>query len=268
MITCFDIGNTHILIGVFQNNQSVKFWRLQSIMNKTEDEFFVSIKFLFDENNLKISDISGVVISSVVPKLTEVFTCIIQKYFKLRYIIVSSDLDLGLTYKTENPSEIGADLITNAFSAYKKYGELDKKNCIVIDCGTATTLQLITNYGEFLGAAICPGIQTSSENLFKRAALLSQINFESAEGIIGIDTKSALISGVILGSAIMIDGFIERIKKDYDYLEGKFFTVATGGLCEFVYKHTKYIDLVNKNLTLEGLNLIYNHLKKEQAYIN
>jgi type III pantothenate kinase len=269
MIIACDIGNTHILVGVWKNNKLIKFWRLQSAIQKTEDEFYASIKFLLNESNFKIKDISGIVISSVVPTLTKVFKHLVEKYLNLQPLIVSADLNLGITYKIKYPTRIGADLIANAFAAHKKYGgKTGRKNCIIVDFGTATTIQLISQKGEFLGTAICPGVETSAESLFKKAAQLGQIKLVSPKSIIGNDTNSAMLSGIILGTAFMVDGFIEIIKENYATLNGEFLTIATGGIADLVCKHTKFIDIVNKNLTLEGLILIYNHLTKETAYIS
>lgn len=260
MILVCDIGNTHIVLGVYESDKLLKFWRIQSSTHKTEDEFFVSFKLFLNEINLSINDISGAVISSVVPILTEVFNHLFWKYFHLKPIIVSSKLDLGISYdKIKRPLSIGGDLIANAFAAHKIYG--DKNNCIVVDFGTATTIQLISQKREFYGTVISPGVQTSSESLFKIAAQLGQIKLDSPKKVIGDDTRSAMLSGIVFGAAIMADGFIKKIKMEYSNLDGNFCTIATGGISDLICKHTKSIEKINKNLTLQGLQLIYCHLK-------
>lgn len=260
-ILLFDIGNTQTCIGISSGDNIEHIWRLQTAY-RTEDEFFVLVKAFLSEIEVDPCNIEGITISSVVPYLTKVFRHLSAKYWKIQPVIVSAELDLGLNYEDiKYPSRIGADLIANAFAAYQLYSKPEKRNCIVVDFGTATTIQLITHEGKFAGTVIAPGVLSGSENLIKKAAQLEQIELQAPKTLLGNDTRSAMLSGIIIGAALMVDGFILRIKEQYGDLGDDFFTVGTGGDAELVSTQTNYIDLINKNLTLEGLLFIYKHLK-------
>lgn len=256
-----DIGNTQIGIGISSGEKIDHSWRLQT-SDRTEDEFFVLLKSLLSEIDVAPYNIEGVVISSVVPYLTKVFRHLSKKYLGISPIVVSAELELGLDYGAiKYPQHIGADLIANAFASYEKYGKTERKNCIVVDFGTATTLQLITYEGKFIGTIISPGVLSGSESLIQKAAQLGEIELHAPKALLGNDTRSAMLSGIIIGTALMVDGFILRIKEHYSSLPGDFLTIATGGISELISTQTNYIDLINKNLTLEGLLFIYSYLK-------
>ncbi len=245
-----DIGNTHIVLGIFLNDELIDSKRIGTDRLKTEDEYYVIIANLLD-NIVKPSEISKVILSSVVPPLTRVFDHLINKYLKINSIIVSSKTQLGLRFPMKNPEFIGADLLVNAFAAKELY----KRNVVICDLGTATTIQLVGKDGFFYGTAITPGIVTSADSLFNKASLLSNIRLEKPKKLIGTNTKDALLSGIIRGHAYSIDGFIEDIKKEYNDLKD-ILVIATGGMADMIFKLSKNIDKVDKNLTLTGLNLI------------
>lgn len=251
-----DIGNTHIVMGVFADETFVDSRRISTNLSKTEDEYYVIIKNLLSDI-ISIDDISIITLSSVVPFVTRVFDHLIKKYIKRKLIIVTANTELGLEFSMKNPETIGADLLVNAFAAKEIY----KKNAIVCDLGTATTIQLIGENGYFYGTAIIPGIVTSANSLFKKASLLSNIRLEKPNFILGTNTKDALLSGIIRGHAFLLDGFINEIKKEFSQLDD-ILVIATGGMSPMVYELSSHIDVVDKNLTLHGLNIIANNSKK------
>ena len=245
-----DIGNTHIVLGIFLNDELIDSKRIGTDRLKTEDEYYVIIANLLNEI-VKPSEISKVILSSVVPPLTRVFDHLINKYLKTDSIIISSKTPLGLKFPMKNPEFIGADLLVNAFAAKEIYN----RNVVICDLGTATTIQLVGKDGFFYGTAIAPGIVTSADSLFNKASLLSNIRLEKPDKLLGTNTKDALLSGIIRGHAHTIDGFIKDIKENYENLEN-ILVVATGGMADMIFQLSKYIDKVDKNLTLTGLNLI------------
>ena len=246
-----DIGNTHIVMGFYSNTQCQFTWRLNTDKAKTEDEYFSIIKQLADDRKLILSQINKATISSVVPEITRIFSHLIKKYLKCDFEIINAYYELGLKFPMEDPGFIGSDLVVNAFSAITKY----KTNCIICDFGTATTIQLVGKDGQFFGTIIAPGVITSAKNLFDSTALLSNVQLQKPKQILGTNTTDALLSGIITGTSIMLDGFIKALKKEYENL-GLITTIATGGIAELICNDSKEIDIIDKNLTLDGLNLI------------
>ncbi len=246
-----DIGNTHIVMGFYSNTEFLYSWRLNTDKAKTEDEYFAIIKQLADERKLLLPQIKKVAISSVVPELTRIFSHLINKYLKCDVEIVNAYSELGLEFPIEDPGFVGSDLVVNAFSAITKY----KTNCIICDFGTATTIQLVGKDGRFFGTIIAPGVITSAKNLFDSTALLSNIQLKKPEHLLGTNTTDALLSGIITGNSFMLDGFIKALKKEYQHLRS-IKTIATGGIAELICNNSKEIDIIDKNLTLDGLNLI------------
>ena len=246
-----DIGNTHIVMGFYSNTECLYTWRLNTDKAKTEDEYFSIIKQLADDRKLILSQINKSTISSVVPEITRIFSHLIKKYLKCDFEIINAYSELGLKFSMEDPGFIGSDLVVNAFSAITKY----KTNCIICDFGTATTIQLVGKDGHFFGTIIAPGVITSAKNLFDSTALLSNVQLQKPEHLLGMNTTDALLSGIITGNSLMLDGFIKVLKKEYKNL-GIIKTIATGGIAELICNDSKEIDIIDKNLTLDGLNLI------------
>jgi type III pantothenate kinase len=246
-----DIGNTHIVLGIYENYTLLHSWRLRTDQLRTEDEYFSILKTLAQNNKIDLQNIAICSLSSVVPNLTRSFNHLVNKYFKTEIIIADGNLDLGLSFPIKNPEFIGADLIVNAFAAKEKY----KKNCIICDFGTATTIQFAGKDGYFFGTIIAPGVSTSASKLFEKASLLSNIELSSPEKLLGTTTKEALLSGIVRGNALMIDGFINEIKNEYkNYTD--IISIATGGLSKLIGNSSKEIDIVDPTLTLDGLNRI------------
>jgi len=250
-ILVFDIGNTNIVGGVFEGENLKCTLRISSDSQKTADEYFAVINSICAHNKINLDTIEKVILSSVVPSLTRCFEHLFQRYFSCKSIIINGYTKLGLTYSVSDPGFIGADLIVNAFSAWKKY----QSPCIICDMGTATTIQLVDQKGHFYGTSILPGVVTGAFNLFEKAALLSNIQLEKPQFLLGTTTKDALLSGIILGHAYLIDRFISEIKNQYSQL-GDIKSIATGGISSLICENTKNIDIIDKTLTLDGLYLI------------
>lgn len=247
-IVVVDIGNTHIVMGIYINETLHSAWRFSSDRQKTADEYYSIIKSLADEAGILLKEARQIALSSVVPSLTRVFTHLFTRYFTCPFVVVSGYLEIGLHYSVPDPGFIGADLIVNAFSAINKY----ERNCIVCDLGTATTIQLVSVNGDFLGTAIAPGMVTASDNLLEKAAQLSNIQLEKPEKLLGLNTRDALLSGIIQGHAYMIDGFIKDLKEQYSNL-APLYAVATGGISSLVGSCCHQIDVIDRTLTLDGL---------------
>ena len=246
-----DIGNTNIVLGFYTKTELLYIWRLNTDKAKTVDEYFSIIKQLINDRKLELSQIKKVAISSVVPEITEIFSHLISTYIKCDIAIIDAYSDLGLIYPVKNLKFIGSDLVVNAFSAKEKY----KTNCIICDLGTATTIQLVGEDGFFYGTIIAPGVITSSKNLFNSTALLSSVQLKRPEHLLGTNTTDALLSGILTGNKLMLNGFINALKDEYKHL-GSIKTIATGGIADLIYKDSKEIDIIDKNLTLDGLNFI------------
>ena len=249
-----DIGNTHIVMGLYEKGVMSFLWRLNSNKNKTEDEYYVFLNELFKSREISINEIRRCAVSSVVPKLSRVFNHLIEKYISVKTVFVDGFTDLGLQISAD-PATVGSDLIVNAYSAWKKY----KKNTIVCDLGTATTIQLTGDDGRFYGTIISPGVVNSAENLFSTASLLSNIQLKQPPVLLGTNTEEALLSGIVSGNAFMVDSFIKKIKDNYKQMQDVI-TIATGGISTLIAEQSTQIDVVDKTLTLDGLSLICDKL--------
>lgn len=249
MILTIDIGNTNIVCGVYQGDNLIWHTRFKTDRNRTSDEYYALISTLKKET-FSFSIINKIAIASVVPDMTRMWQHMIEKYFDSKAIIVNGYSPLGLTFAVEDPSFIGADLITNAYAAWKKYSS----SCIIVDFGTATTIQVVSAEGKFLGAIIAPGIKTASAELFDRAALLSEIELTTPEHTLGTNTKDALLSGIIRGHAFMTESFIKQINIEYSD-DSPFKAIATGGIADLITPLIPSIDILDKTLTLDGLRL-------------
>ena len=249
MTLVVDIGNTNIVCGVYKTDTLHWHARFKTDRCATSDQYFAYLSAL-KKNAWNVCDINCIVIASVVPELTRIWHHLFQKHFSAPEHHINANSGLGLSYCVFDPSFIGADLIINAFAAWKKY----LSTCIVVDLGTATTIQLITNQGKFMGTVIAPGIRTAAAQLFNKAALLSEIELTFPEKTLGTTTHDALLSGIVTGHAYMIESFIQKIKAEYAELK-PIVTVATGGIVDLMFPLISSIDFVDKTLTLDGLNL-------------
>ncbi|HTG00761.1 MAG TPA: type III pantothenate kinase [Nitrospirota bacterium] len=250
MLLAIDIGNTNVVLGVFHEKKMVEHWRVGTNAQITPDEYAMIFKDLFGFARLGFEQVTGVIISTVVPPLLPVMIEMAQKYFKLKPLIVTHELKTGLTIRYDNPKEVGADRIVNAVAGYMLFGG----PLIIVDFGTATTFCAVTSQGEYLGGAICPGIKISAEALFQRASKLPRVELAKPQKVIGSDTVSAMQAGIIYGYAGLVDGIVDRMKKELSPVAK---VIATGGLAELVAPETKSIEEIKPQLTLEGLLLLY-----------
>ncbi|MFC7682274.1 type III pantothenate kinase [Paenibacillus sp. GCM10028914] len=251
MILVVDVGNTNIVLGIYQDKELLHHFRISTSRQSTVDEYGVLIHNLFQMSNILVSEIEGVIVSSVVPPLVGVVEEMCLKYIKKTPLIVGPGIKTGLNLRYENPREVGADRIVNAVAAVEKYGG----PLIVVDFGTATTFDCIDNKGNYLGGAIVPGIGIATEALVQRASKLPRVELEKPKKVIGRNTVHAMQAGIIFGYAGQVDGLVKRIKAEMESDSVK--VIATGGLAELIASETDSIDKIDSMLTLEGLRIIY-----------
>ena len=249
MLLVLDVGNTQTVIGVFLKDQLLASWRVATDCRKTVDEYGMMLKSLFADSKLDPGQIQRAVIANVVPPLTGLFEKVVEKYFSAPALVVGPGIKTGLSIKMENPREIGADLIVNAVAGISIYGP----PLIIIDFGTATTFCAVGPGGDYLGGAIAPGLNITSEALFQHAAELPHVRLMKPKYVIGKNTVSGMQSGLIYGYIGLVEGMISRMKAEMN-CEVK--VIATGSLAELIVKETKLVDITNLCLTLEGLRLI------------
>jgi len=250
MLLVIDIGNTNTVLGIFDGSILVKDWRIRTERNTTEDEFFILASGLFRESNIQFSDIKQTIISCVVPPVVNIYDSFCKKYMnnKPRWVDAKTVNLMPILYA--NPSEVGADRIVNAVAAYDQY----QKSLIVIDFGTATTFDAVSEKGEYLGGAIAPGIMIASEALFKKASKLPRVElFEKPEFVIGKTTGESIRSGISFGYAGLVDGIVRRMNKEMGTGPK---VIATGGLAPLMYHVSETIEAVEPALTLNGLRII------------
>ncbi len=250
MLFAVDVGNTHIVVGLLKNGKILYDWRIASQEPKTEDEYGFIFRFMLDHAGITRHSVSGGIIASVVPPLTPVLQKAMKTYLGIEPLIVGPGTKTGVDIKYENPKEVGPDRIANAVAAYHKYGG----PVIVVDFGTATTFDVISKVGEYLGGAIAPGIMTATDALFAKAARLPRIQLVRPPQAIGKTTVQSMQSGIIFGFAGQTDALVRRISNE---LEGRPRVVATGGQAQLVAAESCTITAVDLTLTLEGLYLIY-----------
>jgi type III pantothenate kinase len=251
VLLAVNVGNTNTVLGVFRGSELEHQWRTSTETERTADELAVLFGGLLEQADLSFSNqITGVVISSVVPTSTGALRDMVQRYFNFPPVIVEPGTKTGMPILTDNPRELGADRVVNALAAYSRYGG----PCIVIDFGTATTYDAVSEKGEFLGGAIAPGLQTKNASLSRETARLPQVELQAPRTAIGKNTVDAIQSALIFGTAAEADGMIERIRKEFG---GDATVVATGGLAPLVIPHCQFVDEHDPWLTLEGLRLVF-----------
>ncbi|MFO7751512.1 MAG: type III pantothenate kinase [Desulfobacteraceae bacterium] len=251
MLLVIDVGNTNTVIGVFENDRVKKDWRIKSVRDTTADEFNITAKALFRDGGIDPGKIEKAVISSVVPPAVAILDTFCRKYLDIEPLWVTPEAARSLIpILYHNPAEVGSDRVVNAVAAYDKYC----CGLIVVDFGTATTFDVISANGEYLGGAITPGIAISSEALFRTASRLPRVDiFNPPENVIGKDTTDSIKSGIIYGYAALVDGMVERMQ---DEMGEPLKVVATGGLSPLISRVSNTIEHVEEKLTLEGLKMI------------
>lgn len=249
-----DVGNTNVVIGIYKEKNLLHQWRLSTSRNKTEDEYGTLLKMFLRDENINVQDIDDVIISSVVPPIMYSLERMVLKYFKRKPLIVGPGIKTGLQIKVDNPKEVGADRIVNAVGAISEYGA----PLIIVDLGTATTFCVINEDGVYLSGAISPGINISMEALYQNAAKLPKVEFSKPESIIGRNTVMAMQSGLYYGYIGLIDGLVTRMKRQ---LRKEPKVIATGGLADYISQDSSTIEIVDADLTLKGLRIIYERNK-------
>ncbi|RHM63679.1 MULTISPECIES: type III pantothenate kinase [Coprobacillaceae] len=250
MLVVVDIGNTNITMGLYHDDKLVGNYRLTTKLQRTSDEYGFMILSFLNAYHTKVEDIKDVIIASVVPKIMYSFTNSIRKYFHKEPIIVGPGIKTGISIKIDNPKALGADRLVDAAGAYY----LHHCACLVIDFGTATTFDIISSKGEFLGGATAPGLGISVEALSSQAAKLPEIEIKKPASIIGRNTVDSMQAGVVYGYIGLTDKIISQIKKEYGE---ELKVVSTGGLGRMIYHETDLIDTYDPDLTFKGLKIIY-----------
>jgi len=251
MVLVIDVGNTNIVLGIYEGKKLVNFWRVKTDAEKTSDEYGMIINQLFELQGFQFSDIEAIVICSVVPPIMYTLDHMARKYFGSEPLIVGPGIKTGINIKYDNPKEVGADRIVNAVAAYELYGG----PLIIVDFGTATTYCAVSKNGEYLGGAISPGVRISMDALFERTAKLPRVELVKPDTVICKNTISSIQSGVIYGYVGQVDYIVTRMKKELGDMDAK--VIATGGLSKLIASESETIDIVNGLITLEGLRIIY-----------
>ena len=253
MIFCIDIGNSNIKYAIFDGDKIKGTFRVASQRNSTSDEYGVIVRDLLREAGIPKEEITGVIMSSVIPSLNYTMEHMCRDYLGTAPLIVGPGVKTGLNIKADNPKEVGSDIIVDSVSAIKKFGL--GKPIIVIDFGTATTFDIISAKGELLGVVISPGIKSSLDSLTNSTANLPRIELERPQSVIGKNTVSCMQSGIIYGFAGLVDNIVGKIKEELGVNDAK--VIATGGLGRIIYKQTSSIEYFDDMLTLNGLRHIY-----------
>lgn len=259
MVLLVDVGNTNIVIGIYNNNKYLASWRISTDTKKTSDEYSIQVMQLLAQNGLNPKHVKGIIISSVVPNIMHSLENMVKKSFDIEPIIVGPGVKTGINIKYDNPKEVGADRIVNAVAAHEIYD----KDLIIIDFGTATTYCAITKEGNYLGGCISPGIKIASDALFERAAKLPRIELEVPKNIICKNTVTSMQAGILYGYIGEVEYIVKKTKEEMISMGlDNPLVIATGGLANTVAKHTTVIDEVKGDLTLEGLRIIYDKNKE------
>lgn len=257
MLLVLDIGNTNTVLGLIKDERLVYEWRIKTDAYKTEDEFAVLLKSLFEMKNISFEEIKGIIISSVVPPIMRALEFMCHKYFNIEPVIVEKEVALqSIKMAYPRPSEIGADRIVNAVGALKKYDA----PLIIIDFGTATTFCYVDHDGAYHGGLISPGLKISVDALYSKASKLPKIEIAKPEKVIGQSTVAAMQSGIYYGYVSQVDGIIKKMKEELQ--TEKIVVLATGGLAQLIANDSEEIMYVEENLTLHGLHEIYKVIKK------
>ena len=256
MLLVVDVGNTNITLGVFDGEELNGTFRMTTKLPRTSDEYGIELRQLIECQGLKKTDITDIIVASVVPDVMHSLGSAMIKYFGIKPMIVSAGIKTGIRVCTENPKQVGADRIVDAVAAYNIYGG----PIIVIDFGTATTYDIVGPDGTFEGAVIAPGIRTSAQALWGGAAMLPAIDIRKPASIIGKETVSSMQAGIVYGQIGQAEYIVKKIREESGYLDAK--VVASGGLGNIIAKETDFIDYYDPQLTLKGLKMIFEKNKK------
>lgn len=251
MILVVDVGNTNINFGVYEGEKMLVMFKLTSKLSRTSDEFGVSIRELLSLNDIDYKDIKGSIIASVVPNVMHSLTTAIERYLNCKPLIVGPGIKTGIKIKIENPKELGADRIVDSVAAYEKYGG----PVLILDFGTATTYDLVTEDGSFVSGITAPGIRISAKALWEDTAKLPEIEIRKPASILSQETVSSMQAGLVYGQIGQTEYIIDKVREESGFTDMK--VVATGGLGSIISDETKKIDVYDKFLTLDGLRILY-----------
>lgn len=256
MLLVVDVGNTNITLGVFDGDKLNGTFRMTTKLPRTSDEYGIELRQLVECQGLKSTDITDIIVASVVPDVMHSLGSAMIKYFGIKPMVVSAGIKTGIKIMTENPKQVGADRIVDAVAAYTIYGG----PVIVIDFGTATTYDIVGPDADFVGAVIAPGIRTSAQALWGQAAMLPAIEIKKPDTIMAKETVSSMQAGIVYGQIGQVEYIVDKIREESGYHDAK--VVASGGLGNIIAKETDYIDYYDPQLTLKGLKIIFEKNKK------
>ncbi len=255
MLIVIDIGNTEVVLGLYDGETLKHHWRLSSKVPRTEDEYWILLESWLKAAHLSSSQIKGVVVSSVVPLLTSAFVEMARQYLHLEPIVVTAETDTGLKILYDTPRTVGADRICNAVAGYHLY----KGPLIIVDFGTATTFDVISEKGEYIGGVISLGIVGTSQELHRVATKLPKVDLVFPPKVVGNTTETSIQSGIFWGTVSMVDGMVDHIRKEMQWAQ--VYIIATGGLASMIVAKSQVIEKTEPFLTLEGMRLIYQRNK-------
>jgi type III pantothenate kinase len=263
MLLAIDVGNTNIVIGVFDGDRLAESWRLPTLREQTADEIGILLIHLFEHRKVDLARIDGIIVASVVPPLTGTMAETAKRYFGREPLLVEPGTNTGMPVLYENPADVGADRVVNGVAAYEFYGRQRRTPLIVVDFGTATTFDAITADGEYLGGIICPGIQISADALFQRAARLPRVEVRRPGTLIGRTTVGSMQSGLFYGYVALVDGLVERMRRELASTARPALApddipcIATGGMADIIASETTSIGTIDRDLTLQGLRIVW-----------
>jgi type III pantothenate kinase len=258
MLLAIDVGNTNIVLGVFQGETLTHSWRLVTLRERTADEIGILVTHLFEHRRIDMARIDGIIIASVVPPLTGTMVMMVRQYFGRDPLMVEPALNTGMPILYQPPSDVGADRVVNGIAAFELYGRARRRPVIVVDFGTATTFDAISANGEYLGGVICPGVQISADALFQRAARLPRVELRRPPSLIGRTTVASVQAGLFFGYVAMVEGIVARMRQELSpHGVEAAACIGTGGLAEIISSETRVIEETNPDLTLQGLRLVW-----------